>query len=66
MKKSKSYIGFQIFNHFLMTVMMIIMLYPLWYVLVASLSDSIELLRLGGKPMLMPKGLTVSAYKMAF
>lgn len=66
MKKSKAYIVFQTFNYLIMMLMMVIMFYPLWYVLVASLTDSVELLRLGGKPLLLPKGFNLSAYELAF
>ena len=66
MKKSKSYIVFQSFNYLFMAAMIVVMFYPLWYVLVASLSDSVALLRLGGKPIFLPEDITLSAYKMAF
>lgn len=66
MKKSKAYYACQTLNYLIMTGMMIIMFYPLWYVLVASLTDSVELLRLGGEPLLLPKKFNLSAYALAF
>ena len=65
-KKSISRIIFEIFNTLLMLLLITITLYPLLYVVFASLSDANELLKHGGKLLYKPLSFTTSAYKMAF
>ncbi len=61
MKESKSRIIFQIINYSILTVSMIIALYPVAYVLAASLS-SYEFLA-QGKVGIIPMGFNLEAYK---
>ncbi len=69
-KKSKNLIKvstsekcFSVFNYIFMTGIMFIMLYPLWYVLVASVSDPVALS--GHKGLLFsPLGFTGDAYRL--
>lgn len=64
MKNSESLVGriFDTFNVVLMLLLSIVMIYPMWYVVCASLSDSSELLRLNGI-LLTPLGFNLEAYK---
>ncbi|MDP4152547.1 MAG: carbohydrate ABC transporter permease [Bacillota bacterium] len=55
---------FDIINVTLLTIVLLIVLYPLVYVISASISD--PMLVLQGKVTLFPKRLTLSAYKMVF
>lgn len=56
---------FQIFNTSVMLLMMIITLYPFWYVAVSSISDSRALMRFTGM-LLLPQGFSLEAYAMVF
>ena len=62
MKKSKGEIIFGVFNHILLGLIALTCLYPMIYVLFASLSDSNMLMAHEGL-LLKPLGFTVSAYK---
>lgn len=62
-KISKAEMLFRIFNYAFMTVLMIIMLYPLWHVLMASFSDAKQLSSHTGI-LLMPDGFSVKAYQL--
>jgi len=53
---------FSICNGIIMILMMVIMLYPFYYVIVCSLSNSSELIGQKGI-MLWPKGFSLNAYK---
>ena len=53
---------FDILNHLIMIVLVIITLYPCYYVLVASVSDPARIYE-GGGMLLYPKGFSVEAYK---
>lgn len=53
---------FQVFNYIFLTLFGVVMLYPLLYVFVASISD--PQLVASGKIVLLPKGITLDAYKM--
>lgn len=64
-KKTPSRLIFQVFNVLFMLLMIAITLYPLLYVVFASLSDTNELLRLGGRPLWAPLGFNLNAYRMA-
>lgn len=64
-KKSGAEKAFAVFNYLFMAVAMIITLYPFYYVITCSLSNSIELMGDRGA-MLLPKGFNLSAYKAVF
>jgi len=61
--KSKGEIVFKAFNILFMLFMVILTIYPLMYVLFASLSDSTEMLAHSGI-LVKPLGFNVAAYKM--
>ena len=65
-KKSKSRIGFEIFNNLFMLILIIVSIYPVLYIVFASFSDSAALTRLGGDMLFKPLGFTLTAYKSAF
>lgn len=54
---------FDIFNNLLMFILLLIMAYPVWYVLVASFSDSNQLMG-NSDFLLLPKGFNFESYKM--
>lgn len=56
---------FQIFNYAFLTLLMAICIYPIWYVLMASVSDSNKLMAHTGL-LLKPLDFTLSAYKKVF
>lgn len=56
---------FDSFNYIFMLVVILITLYPMYYVLVCSLSDSNSLIGARGL-ILFPKGLNIEAYKAVF
>lgn len=64
-KRSKAEVSFSIFNYIFLTFVMIICIYPLWYVTVASLSDSNLLTQHAGL-LLKPLGFSLDAYKKVF
>lgn len=64
-KKTKARIGFEIFNVLFMLVMIIISLYPMLYIVFASLSSAQSLTRLGGKLLFYPVEPTLEAYVKA-
>ena len=53
---------FQIFNYFVLTLLILMCAYPIWYVLVASVSDSNALMSYTGL-LLKPLDFTWSAYE---
>ncbi len=57
--------AFSFVNTVVMLVLALIMFYPLWYVLVASLSNAMELVKYRGI-LVYPLDFTLDAYKMAF
>lgn len=61
-KRSKAEQAFNVFNIVLMLVLMIVTLYPLIYVLFASLSDASRLMQHSGL-LLKPLGLNLASYK---
>lgn len=65
MKKSKSRIAFEYINALFLIFMAFISLYPILYVIFASLSDSNALLRWGGKMLWRPIDFSVDAYYKA-
>jgi putative aldouronate transport system permease protein len=64
-KRSKAEVTFSVFNYIFLTFVMIICIYPLWYVTVASLSDSNLLTQHTGL-LLKPLGFSLDAYKKVF
>lgn len=62
-KMSKAEIAFQIFNYVFMVCMIFIMLYPLWHVLMASISDA-RLLSAHSGLLLHPEGFSLNAYRL--
>ncbi len=64
-KRRKSEYTFKIVNSLAMILIGIIMLYPLWYVIVASLMPYQELMQSSGA-ILLPKHTTLASYKMVF
>lgn len=65
-KKSISRRIFELFNVCLMLALVAVTLFPVWYVFVASFSDSDELIRIGGKMIFWPVGFNINAYEKAF
>jgi len=64
-KNSPQYVAFCIFNTIFMIFLSIIMLYPIIYVFVASVSDSTELMKHTGL-LLKPLDFNLAAYKNVF
>lgn len=62
-KRSKAEQAFNIFNIIFMFVLMVVTLYPLLYVLFASLSDASKLMQHSGL-LFKPLGLNLSSYKI--
>jgi putative aldouronate transport system permease protein len=58
-------IGFNIFNYTFLTVLTLLCLYPILYVVFASVSDPHELMNYRGL-LLKPLGFTLSGYKLVF
>jgi len=56
---------FDIFNIVFMLFLAFVTLYPMYFVIVASFTNTVELLRNQGF-LWFPKGFTIGAYKMAF
>ena len=54
---------FSVFNYIFMTALMFIMIYPLWYVLVASVSNAIDLSGHQGL-LFKPLNFTMDAYRL--
>lgn len=64
-KRSKGERIFGVFNYAFLSLVMVICLYPVWYVAVASFSDSNQLMQHSG-PLLSPLGFSIDAYKKVF
>ncbi len=60
-KKSKGELIFDVCNHILMIFLVVITLYPCYYVLVASMSDPVKAFSSNGL-LLYPKGFSLSSY----
>lgn len=54
---------FSVFNYIFMVAIMIVMVYPLWHVLVASFSDAVELSGHSGL-LFKPLGFSTDAYRL--
>ena len=64
-KRSLGGWSFDIFNVCFMFLIVVITLYPLWYILMASISDSLSLTQHQGL-ILKPLGFSLNAYKLVF
>lgn len=64
-KRSKGERIFEVFNYALLTVIILVCLYPVWYVFVASISDS-NLLTQHMGILLKPLGFSTDAYMKVF
>jgi len=56
---------FAVFNYILLTLLLIVTLYPCIYVVFASVSDPVQLYN-GSKLLLWPRGFNLSGYEYAF
>ncbi|MBQ4109684.1 MAG: carbohydrate ABC transporter permease [Clostridia bacterium] len=56
---------FEVLNTIFMICFMVAMIYPMWFILVASFSDNSEVMKAGGS-LLWIKGFTTAAYKSVF
>ena len=63
-KKSRSDLIFSVFNYFILTVVLLIVLYPLYIIIIASVSESNSVVR--GDIWIIPKGFTFSGFKRIF
>lgn len=63
-RKTKGDVVFDIINYSLLTICMLLILYPLYFVLIASFSD--PNLIYSGEIWLFPKGLTLDGYERIF
>lgn len=63
-RRSKADVTFTIVNNGLLGLVLIIILYPLWFILIASISDP-NLVNLG-KVIFLPKGITTAGYEKVF
>lgn len=63
-KQSRGDLAFDIVNTVLLVLIMLVILYPLYFIVIASLSDPLEVL--AGKVILYPKNFSVDAYGMVF
>ena len=64
-KKSKGERAFQVFNYAFLMLIMLVCLYPVWYVAVASFSNSNALTQHSGL-LFRPIGFSMDAYKKVF
>lgn len=63
-RQARSDKAFDVVNAFLMLLVLLVILYPLWFVLIASVSDPSSVI--GGSVLLLPKGFSWEAYRMVF
>ena len=64
MKQSKGDVAFDVIVIFLLTLIMLIMIYPMYFILIASISDP-ELV-VSGQVFLVPRGITLESYEQVF
>lgn len=64
-KRSKGERIFQVFNYFILALLVIVCVYPVWYVMVASVSDSNALMSHTGF-LIKPLNFTTAAYHKVF
>lgn len=60
-KKSPGEKAFDVFNHILMVMILVVTLYPFYYLIIASVSDGYELIR--GNVLFTPIGFNLDGYK---
>ena len=63
-RKSRGDVWFDIINYILLTLIMLLVLYPLYFVLAASFSDPNYIY--SGEVWLFPKGFTLDGYERIF
>lgn len=63
-RQTKGDVAFDIVNTLLLSVVLLAILYPIWFVIIASVSDPTQVL--AGKVLILPKGFSFDAYKMVF
>ena len=63
-QKSKADKRFDVLNLFVMSLLLLIMLYPLYFTVIASVSDPYKVV--SGKVYLWPEGFTLDAYRYVF
>jgi len=63
-KRTKSEKIFNVFNIFLMLVLIVLTLYPLWYVMIASISNPISVAR--GAVTIFPDNIELDAFRNVF
>lgn len=63
-RRSKADVTFTVINNTLLGLVLLIILYPLWFILIASISDP-NLVNLG-KVIFLPKGITSAGYEKVF
>lgn len=63
-RKRKDDMIFGIVNAVLLVIILLVILYPLYFIVIASFSDPLEVL--SGKVVFLPKKINVEAYKMVF
>jgi putative aldouronate transport system permease protein len=56
--------AFDIINVILMCLVLIVILYPLWFVVIASVSDPLKVM--SGEVLFWPQGVSLKAYNMVF
>lgn len=61
-KKSLGEKTFDVFNHLILILLVVVTLYPVWYVIVASVSDPMEVFASKGL-LFWPKGFSLESYK---
>ena len=64
-KRTPSQVVFDIVNHIFLTCLIVITIYPVLYVIAASLSDPNEVMKAGGL-LAWPRGFTTETYGLVF
>lgn len=55
---------FDLVNAALIALLLLVIVYPLWFVIIASVSNPAQVI--GGQVILLPKGFSLEAYRMVF
>lgn len=63
-RQSRGDVAFEVINTLLLCGVLLVILYPIWFVIIASVSEPTKVL--AGKVLLFPKGFSFNAYKMVF
>ena len=64
-KRTNAERAFSVVNTIILTAIMVVCLYPIWHVVMASVSDNTEIMRYQGI-LLWPKGFDLGAYNVVF